>query len=108
MWIATLIDWSSAIPAIIGIAGLGGVIFTALRFRRDDTTAVVSQQSTILNDMKTLNGELRTTAASLKDERDACRHEVGNLRGELREARNHLSGQMTEIQDKLDDGGNED
>ena len=105
MWLAA-IDPASAVAVAIGLTGLGGVIFTALRFRRDDTTAVVTQQSTILNDMKTINGELRTTAESLKVERDACRNEVQGLRGELREARNHLSGQMTDIQDKLDEGGN--
>ena len=37
-------------------------MFTALRFRRDDTTAIVSQQDTILNDFKSLNEELRITA----------------------------------------------
>ena len=104
MWLAA-VEPAGLVAIAIGLTGLGGVVFTALRFRRDDTTAVVTQQSTILGDMKTLNEELRTTAASLKVERDACKDEVKGLRGELREARTHLSGQMTEIQDKLDEGG---
>ena len=98
------------IAIVIGVAGLAGVIFTALRFRRDDTTAVVTQQSTILNDMKALNGELRETAESLRSERDALREQVSNLSGqvealrvELREASRGLSGQVTAIQEKLDD-----
>ena len=106
MWVIAAINIPQILALIIGLVGLAGVIFTALRFRRDDTTAVVTQQSLIVNDMKSLNEELRTTAASLKVERDACKEEVSGLRGELREARNHLSSQMTDIQDKLDDGGN--
>ena len=101
-----VINVSQAMALIIGLVGLAGVIFTALRFRRDDTTAVVNQQSVIVNDMKTINEELRTTSVSMKEERDACRKEVGGLRGELREARNKLSGQITELHEKLDDGGN--
>lgn len=104
MWVVfAVIDIAQILALIIGLVGLGGVVFTALRFRRDDTTAVVTQQSTILNDMKGLNEELRITAASLKEERDACKQEVKGLRGELREARDHLSGQMTDIQEKLGD-----
>jgi hypothetical protein len=90
---------------VIGICGLGGLVFTALRYRRDDTTAVVGQQDVVLNDMKMVNEELRTTAVLMKQQRDDCQQEVQGLRNELREARDHLSGQMTEIQDKLDDDG---
>ena len=105
MWVIAVVNVPQILALVIGLVGLAGVIFTALRFRRDDTTAVVNQQSVIVNDMKTINEELRTTAASLKVERDACKEEVNGLRGELREAREHLSGQMTDIQEKLDNGG---
>ena len=105
MWVIAVVNVPQIMALVIGLVGLAGVIFTALRFRRDDTTAVVNQQSVIVNDMKTINEELRTTAASLKVERDACKEEVNGLRGELREAREHLSGQMTDIQEKLDNGG---
>ena len=50
---------ADALGLIIGIAGLGGLIFTALRYRRDDTTAIVGQQSTVLHDFEALNAELR-------------------------------------------------
>lgn len=106
MWELAAINIPQVLALIIGLVGLAGVIFTALRFRRDDTTAVVTQQSIIVNDMKAINDELRTTAASLKEERDACKDEVKGLRGELREARDHLSGQMTELSEKMDEGGN--
>ena len=105
MWILFAVNVPQVLALIIGLVGLAGVIFTALRYNRDDTTAVVTQQSVIVNDMKTINDELRTTAASLKEERDACKDEVKGLRGELREARDSISGQITELHDKLDDGG---
>ena len=101
MWVlATTI--AEVIPAVIGILGLGGLIFTALWYRRDDTTAVVNQQDVILKDMKVLNDELRTTAASLREERDACHTEVRGLRQELREAREAISGQITQLDKKID------
>ena len=58
----------------IGLAllGLSGVIFTALSFRRNDTTAIVSQQDAIFNEMKTINDELRL-------QRDEARAELSRL-----------------------------
>ena len=50
---------ADALALAIGVAGLGGLVFTALRYRRDDTTAIVGQQSTIVHDIQALNGELR-------------------------------------------------
>lgn len=66
----------------IGLLGVAGVIFTALKYNRDDTTAVLGQQNVILGEMKTLNDELRTTAAALREERDYLRGEVARLAGE--------------------------
>ena len=79
------------VTLVIGIAGLGGLIFTALSWRRNDTTAVVQQQSTILNDMKGLNDELRQTEQSLKAE---------NV--ELREHVQELTDQVSELREQLD------
>ena len=81
----------------LGVFGVAGVLLTALRWRRDDTTAVVTQQSTILHDMQAVNTELRETAAALRSERDECKNEVSKLRRELRR-------DMGEIRDKLDNG----
>ena len=48
MWVPiAAIEFVTALPLVIGILGVGGLIFTALRFRRDDTTAVVTQQAQI-------------------------------------------------------------
>jgi uncharacterized coiled-coil DUF342 family protein len=106
------IDLVSVLPLVIGVLGLAGLVFTALRYQRDDTTAVVSQQAQITSEMKTLNDELRTTTTGLREERDELRGEVNRLSGqvdvlrdELREAHAQISGKMTRIERKLDDGG---
>ena len=98
------------IPSVMAILGIGGLIFTALRFRRDDTTAVVGQQSQILGNMRDLNNELRLSEAAAREERDRLRGEVGKLSKqvddltvELRVANAALSGQVGRIQQHLDD-----
>ena len=48
---------------VIGIAGLGSLIFAALSWRRNDTTAIVQQQSTLVHDMESLTGQLREALA---------------------------------------------
>jgi predicted nucleic acid-binding Zn-ribbon protein len=79
---------------IIGIAGLAGIIFTALRYRRDDTTALIGQQDTIVSEMRALNEENRQAAALLRTERNELKtqveqltHEIEALRKELQEGR---------------------
>ena len=76
-----MIDWVTVLPLIIGILGLSGLIFTAMRYGRDDTTQVVNQQAQITSEMKLLNDELRITTDRLRKERDACLNEVAQLRG---------------------------
>ena len=80
MLVYAAIDFASALPLVIGVLGLGGLVFTALSWRRNDTTAVIDQQSKITTEMKTLNDELRT-------ERDEARAEVRELRVQLSEYR---------------------
>jgi uncharacterized coiled-coil DUF342 family protein len=62
--------------------GLGGLVFTALRYRRDDTTAILAQQDTIMQEMRGINEELRQTAVQLRSERDALREQVRELKGD--------------------------
>ena len=64
---------ANAVAIVIGLAGLSGCIFTALRYRRDDTTAIVNQQSTILHDMQAVNFELREQVKELRVEIDRLR-----------------------------------
>ena len=81
----------------------------ALPARRYET-AVVSQQTMILGNMKDLNDELRETAQALRSERDSLRAEVmrlstqvDELTVELRVANAALSGQVSRIQSTLDE-----
>ena len=75
------INAAQSLALVLGIVGLSGVVFTALRFRRDDTTAVVTQQSQITAEMKTLNDELRLAVERLRKERDACHDELRRVSG---------------------------
>lgn len=83
MWIVFATNPAPYLSIVIGICGLGGLIFAALRFRRDDTTTVISQQTTILDGMKMLNDELRTTADTLRGERDLCHKELLEVKDKL-------------------------
>lgn len=74
-----LIEAGNAIAIAIGLMGLSGCIFTALRFRRDDTTALVSQQDFIVNEMKSLNEELRLSTERLRAECDDCLRKLNRL-----------------------------
>jgi hypothetical protein len=75
---------------VLGVCGLGGLVFTALRFRRDDTTALLGQQSTIMGEMKDLNNELRLTTVALREERDRLKEQVDRLTGEITKLRGEL------------------
>lgn len=67
-------DWPTLLPAVIGICGLGGIVFSALSWRRNDTTAILGQQDVILTEMRGMTDELRT-------QRDECREELRARRG---------------------------
>ena len=88
--LATLIDWANALPIIIGLFGIAGLLFTAMKYNRDDTTAVVSQQNVIVSDMKTLNDELRTRTAELREERDGFKTQVEELTRQIEALRHEL------------------
>ena len=101
---------SQILPLVIGLVGLGTVVFAAMRWRRDDVTAAVGQQAEILQGMKTLSDESRESREAMKIERDECKEQVaklhgqvGALRDELRHANERLSGQVERVQRKLDD-----
>jgi hypothetical protein len=79
MLVLALINWAEALPVIIGLLGIAGLIFTALKYNRDDSTAVLNQQSIIVGEMKTLNDELRTTTTRLREERDGLQAQVAEL-----------------------------
>lgn len=92
--IAAELSIDAVLPALTVAAGLMAAIFTALRFNRDDATAVVNQQKNVLDSMKSLNDELQEaldrTRTELKEQRtenDTLRSEVRELHAEVRELR---------------------
>ena len=96
----------------IAILGVAGLIFTALKFNRDDSTSIVNQQTAILNNMATLNSELRSSDERLRAERDELmlqteklNGQVEELRRELQMAHAQLSGQVTRIEKRLEEDG---
>jgi hypothetical protein len=90
VWVLAAIEAAGLIAIVIGLMGLGGVIFTALRFRRDDTTAIVNQQDVIMKDFKSINEELRQTADALRIERDALAQQVAKLTEQVEALRAEL------------------
>jgi len=74
------VDTGSLLAIITGLCGLSGLVFTALHFNRDDSKAVVEQQSSVLKDMALLNDELREINAALRTEVAELREQVQRLR----------------------------
>jgi len=64
------------IPILSIAAAVAGVVLTALKFRRDDATAVVNQHSTILQDMGRLSDEISKTL-------ERCQERCAVVEGEL-------------------------
>jgi vacuolar-type H+-ATPase subunit I/STV1 len=90
MFVLAAINWGEALPLIIGLFGVAGLVFTALKYNRDDTTSVLAQQSTIVGEMKTLNDELRVTTADLRAERDGLKRQVTELTNQIAALRTEL------------------
>lgn len=76
------------LPALTVAGGLAAAIFTALRFNRDDATAIVAQQHQVLDSMKSLNDELgealdrqRAETITLRERNLTLEREVAHMRG---------------------------
>jgi len=70
---APFISTGTLVAASGVIAGVGGLVFVALKYNREDATSVIGQQSAILADMKALNDELAGTLERCQKQRDAAR-----------------------------------
>lgn len=65
---------TGALVAVGGVvAGVGGLVFVALKYNREDATSVIGQQSSILADMKALNDELAGSLERCQKQRDVAR-----------------------------------
>ncbi len=87
------------LPALTSAAGISAAIFTALRFNRDDASAVVNQQKEVLGSMKELNDELQEALDRARSDRVACQErcreqdtEIARLLAEVRVLRHRETG----------------
>jgi predicted phage gp36 major capsid-like protein len=85
--LATSVSIDAVLPALTVAGGLMAAVFTALRFNRDDATAVVNQQKNVLDSMKSLNDELEAALQRTREELKEMRAENDVLRAEIRELR---------------------
>ena len=60
------------VSLVIGVLGVAGIIFTALRWRRDDTTAVVTQQGMLFEELRVISEALRTERDGLRVALEDC------------------------------------
>lgn len=76
-------DPGAFIALLTAVAGIGGILVALFKFRGESTSTVVTQQTQILQDMKTLNDELKIALQDAKLERDDLRQQVHELRVEV-------------------------
>lgn len=88
---APFISTGTLVAASGVIAGVGGLVFVALKYNREDATSVIGQQSAILADMKALNDELAGTLDRCQKQRDAAR---GVAETRLEEAKQVLAASV--------------
>lgn len=90
-------DLDALVPLIVAAVGLGGLVFTALRFRREDTSSLVQQHSVVLAGMKTLMDER-------EKEREEDRREVVRLRAEIDDLKHQVARELAvrrELEDEV-------
>lgn len=63
-----MVDPATIVALITGIGALGTFLFAAMNRRRDDSTALISQQSLLVADMKVLHSELEAALARARSE----------------------------------------
>lgn len=64
------------------IVVLAGVVFLALRYNREETGKIVSQQAGVLDDMNSVYERLKDALERAERERDAARQERDDTRAE--------------------------
>ena len=68
---------AEGVTLLLGLLGVAGVIFTAMRYNRDDTTALVNQQSILVRDMEVVMTQLRAENARLEGRLEELRGTAG-------------------------------
>jgi cell division protein FtsB len=73
------VDAGTWIAIVTGIIGLAGVVFTALKFNADRSSAAVQQASDVLEDMRKLNDALHIRINDLEAEIAKLHQQVDQL-----------------------------
>ena len=82
------------IALVTAIVGVGGLIFTALKFNREQSAATVTQASQILDGMKALNDGLRAQVGDLRIEVERLQQRVEELTAQLAAANEQLRAML--------------
>ncbi|MBA3688462.1 MAG: hypothetical protein H0W81_06510 [Chloroflexi bacterium] len=83
------------------------MVFAALRFNREDSSAVVKQAVEMVSGMRELNVELQATLDRIRGERDKLRQERDHLAdevGKLSEEVARLGEQVEALREELNRG----
>lgn len=72
-------DAGTWIAIVTGIIGLAGLVFTALKFNADRSSAAVQQASDVLEDMRKLNDALHIRINDLEQEIEQLHKQVDKL-----------------------------
>ncbi|HYI79994.1 MAG TPA: hypothetical protein VEW67_03965 [Thermoleophilaceae bacterium] len=90
-------DLASIAPVVAVAAGLGTLLFAALRHPREEATAVVEQQSHLMTDMRGVVDELQEALERCRDDREWCRSERRRLETRIRLLEQRLTDLGQEI-----------
>ncbi len=93
------LDLSVVVPVGTAVVAVGGVVFAALKFNREDAGKVVSQQSVVLQDMHTLNERLHADLARAVTERDLLLGKVTDCNERIEELTGEIAGLKGRIND---------
>jgi hypothetical protein len=74
------VDVTSLVALGAVVSAIIGAIAVMLRFQREDASAAVKTQSTVLVDMKSLNDELIAALERCRTDRLACELELDELK----------------------------
>lgn len=89
---------SQVLGTALGIIGLAALVFTALRFRREDTGQLVEQSTKLVSGMETITKELRAERDNAKTERDEAKRERDEARAESVALRAEVAAGRAEVE----------
>jgi predicted nucleic acid-binding Zn-ribbon protein len=86
------IDFAALTTFTGPVVVLAGVLFLALRYNREETGKIVTQQSSVLDDMNSVYERQKELLKHAEDERDAARRERDETKAERDALRREVAG----------------